>query len=534
MRAGRQMKVVLAGALLAGVGLVGTGPGMAATAADAEDSLSAAALRGRVVYHQGAGSRGAPRVARVGEHDIELPAASLPCASCHGADGLGRPESGIYPSRLDWGYLAQPDGHRHPATGRRHPPFDEPALKAALVAGIDPAGNRLDPIMPRYDLDDEDIADLVAYLREMGRDLDPGVSGARVRIATVLPGDGPLAALGESVAAVLRARFEALNAAGGLHGRTVELHVAAVGASSAEALEMARALAADATMFALLAVVAPGEEQALAELARTTGVPVVAPVTISSPPGEQLGGPVFFLYPDLVQQSVALLRHARAEHGAAAKLQLLAPDERLERRALAAARATGWETPLALGCPRNEMQFAALATRLAASEGPVLYLCGPGALTALLKRVEAAGAAHTWLAPGQFGDAGLFGLVVAQRARVRLALPSTPADLQGSRGESFLQLVDALQLDPRFLQAQMSAYAGAELVIEGLRLSGRALTRARFVDGLESVAGLQTGVSPPLSFRGGQRIGAAGAYVAQPQDTPGRYLQLGDWINGHY
>ena len=77
--------------------------------------------RGRQIYRDGASPSGGEIVALLGDANIELPASSVPCASCHGRDGRGRPEGGVAPSDLRWESLTRPYGVTHPG-GRTHPP----------------------------------------------------------------------------------------------------------------------------------------------------------------------------------------------------------------------------------------------------------------------------------------------------------------------------------------------------------------------------------------------------------------------------
>ena len=67
----------------------------------------------------------------------------------NGKDGKGRPEGGVTPSNLTWAALTTNyEGKRK--SGRTHPAYDERSLKKAITMGIDPAGNKLHPTMPKY------------------------------------------------------------------------------------------------------------------------------------------------------------------------------------------------------------------------------------------------------------------------------------------------------------------------------------------------------------------------------------------------
>ena len=92
------------------------------------------------------------------------------CVSCHGLDGRGGtpvPMGSAIPP--DISYYTLVNNHGGHGDGGSHRPYTEELIKRAIVRGIDPEGNRLDPTMPRWDMSDRDLADLIAYLKTFGR-----------------------------------------------------------------------------------------------------------------------------------------------------------------------------------------------------------------------------------------------------------------------------------------------------------------------------------------------------------------------------
>lgn len=172
--------------------------------------LTPAETRGRQIYRQGESEAGRAITARLG--DGEFGASIFPCATCHGADGRGVAEGSVEPADVRWGTLSTilvpPDGR-----GRRRPRYDDASFARALQHGVDAGGNRLSPVMPRYRMADADLADLVAYLKRLGDEPQPGVSGTVLRVATLDPRARP----------VLEAFFADVNADGGVHGRALQL-----------------------------------------------------------------------------------------------------------------------------------------------------------------------------------------------------------------------------------------------------------------------------------------------------------------------
>ena len=130
--------------------------------------------------------------------------APMPCATCHGRDGRGRPEGGVRPANLEWATLASASPSR--------PAYDEARLRRAITMGIDAGGRPLQPSMPRYRLWREDADDLVAWLRRLGTLRDPGIGDTTLRLHVA----GALHVL-------FRAWADEVNARGGIYARRLEI-----------------------------------------------------------------------------------------------------------------------------------------------------------------------------------------------------------------------------------------------------------------------------------------------------------------------
>ena len=119
----------------------------------------------------------------------------MACANCHGFDGRGKPEGGVLPSNITWEELTKSYGHTY-AGGRWHPAYAEHSLAQAIIDGVDPAGTQLAAAMPKYRMSREDLADLLAYLKRLADDSDPGITDTSIKVGTLLPMTGPLAEIG--------------------------------------------------------------------------------------------------------------------------------------------------------------------------------------------------------------------------------------------------------------------------------------------------------------------------------------------------
>jgi len=78
------------------------------------------------------------------------------CAACHGADGSG----GVH---LPGGAVSADLRHKALVTDMK-PPYTLALVERAVSTGIDSAGARLHPIMPRWRLSQDDLHDVASYV----------------------------------------------------------------------------------------------------------------------------------------------------------------------------------------------------------------------------------------------------------------------------------------------------------------------------------------------------------------------------------
>src|SRR5918992_2859875 len=164
--------------------------------------LTASERRGKQIYLRGESPSGREITTMLG--DIDVPASTVTCAGCHGLRGEGKTEGGVTAGNLTWTNMIKSYGHTHPS-GRKHGPFDEQLFTRSLVQGLDPAGNKLAVAMPRFEMAPEDMADLIAYLKRIDSEREPGLTETTVTVGTILPKHGPLAEIGAAMKDVLTA-----------------------------------------------------------------------------------------------------------------------------------------------------------------------------------------------------------------------------------------------------------------------------------------------------------------------------------------
>jgi ABC-type branched-subunit amino acid transport system substrate-binding protein len=506
---------------------------LAAPRAPAVEPLTPEQLAGRAIYLAGERPGGGGINAFVGGDPSPLPGASLPCAGCHGPDGRGRPEGGVVPPAIAWSELTGSRGHEH--RDRRHPAFDERSLGRAITEGVDPAGHPLSESMPRYSLSGPDLAALLAWLKVLERQAEPGLSVGVFRLATVLPaGAGRPGEVGEALLAALEAALAELNAGGGINGRRLELDVVRYDPARSSGVEALERRLERAPAFALLSGFVPGEEAALAELAERLAIPLVGPFGpyTAGAPGHwtfytlagigELGQVLVGWAGDrsglaLVDPSIAVLHPAGAPFEAAS----LAVTE--------AARRRGWKRLVHRALPAAGLDEAGAGALREAGVELLLVLGDDPVLASVLRAGESSGF-HPWvLAVGTLAARAAAGAPAAFEGRLRLAYPSLPLD-ESEAGRSRLERLAPPGAGARLRAVRASALLAVTALAEGLGRAGHAPTRAGLVERLESLSGFETGLSPPLGFGAQRRVGARGGYVVAVELASRTFRPASGWL----
>lgn len=525
----RTLKLVLVVFALACLAAFGAGAQSPAQDSTAPRALTEQERRGRAIYLRGESPSGREILAAVG--DLDVPSSTVTCAGCHGARGEGKTEGGVTAGNLVWSHLLKPYGHTHP-TGRKHGPFTESAFVRAVTAGVDPAGNNLLAAMPRYRMSAEDMADLIAYLKRIESDRDPGLTDAGIEVGVVIPSKGALAETGAAMRQVLAAYFEELNSRGGVYNRKVALR--------AFETPGAGAAAQSAPVFAYVGGISAGADAELAALAREQEVPVVGPSTLMPEAGTPPNRYVFYLLSGVAEQARALanfasskpeLKKARAAvvygEGALTAAAAAAAEEQLKK--------AGWGAVTKQALKQLGPDGAEAARRLRQEGAEAVFIFGAGgAEAALVKQAEAMGWSPHLFFLGVMDGRELLGTAPAAfKERIFLAFPTVPSDVTPAGLSEFRALLEKHKVEPSHTAAQLAAFAAARIFVEGLQRAGRDLTRERLLTALEGLYDFETGITPRITYGPNRRVGAAGAYVMTIDPEKKQFTPASGWVKAY-
>jgi ABC-type branched-subunit amino acid transport system substrate-binding protein len=488
--------------------------------------------RGKAFYLRGESATGHEITAMMGE--VDVPATTLTCAGCHGNRGEGRTEGGVTAGNMSWAYLTKPYGHTDEGA-RKHAAFTESSFVRALTSGFDPAGNKLAVAMPMYRMPQEDMANLIAYLKRIETDNDPGLTDDTIVLGTVLPEKTSLQGLAQSMGDVLQAYFAEINSRGGIYNRKIELRLM-YGDSKATVSNTKRLIEED-QVFAMVGGLTAGAEDGVAALTQEKEVPFVGPSTLLPQRALPLNRYVFYLLPGLKEQARALtIFAAKKSDPTKARAAIVSPDLDFNRSIVATIEEQAKKSSLNAVASKYYApdQFTAtqLVSELKQKGIDTVFLAGSGMeAAAMLKAAEAADWTPSFYLLGSLVGRNVSEAFSAKlKDMVFLAFPTVPADISAAGAAEYTALLQRNKLESTHAAAQASAIAAARILVHALELCGKDLSRERLVTALEGLYEYDTGLMPRITFGPNRRIGALGAYVVTIDTQKKLFPATVEWV----
>jgi ABC-type branched-subunit amino acid transport system substrate-binding protein len=501
-----------------------------------QDTLTPQERRGRQIYVQGTSPSGREILAYLGDASLEVPGSAMACANCHALNGEGKPEGGVIPSNLTWEALTKPYGVTHPG-GRTHPPYTERALELAITRGLDPAGNKLLNIMPRYQMSREDMADLIAYLRRLGKDSDPGVTESSISIGTIIPSRGDLAGMGEAIKAVTTAYFEEVNSQGGIYNRKIELKIAVTADTPAATSVNIKRFIQDEHVFAMTGAFTAGADRELTTLMSDLEVPLIGPLTLYPQVDHPLNRQVFYLLSGMDGQTRALVNFASQRlPDQKAVVLIVYPEGERSTGVMEATKdqcqKSGCGALQIFSYQRAHFDVPAFARKLSQTSANSVFFLGTGEdALALMKEADKLRWSPFLYLPGAAAGNQILDAPLSFNRKVFLSFPTSPADQTAEGIGEFRALAAKYKLPAQHLAMQVSVYSAAKLLVEGLKRAGKDISREKLIEALEGLNEYATGLTPAITYGPNRRIGAMGAYIVTINLEKKQFIPASPWVN---
>jgi ABC-type branched-subunit amino acid transport system substrate-binding protein len=468
-------------------------------------------MRGKQIYLSGTSVGKTPITATLGEDREPIPASTFPCVNCHTPNGRGKAEGGIVPSDITWAVLTKPYDLTS-STGRKRGPYTEHSLKRAITMGFDSSGNALGAAMPHFQMSQSDLADLIAYLKTLGTNTDPGLSENQIRIGVILP-PARLAEMRNAVDIVIRAYFEELNQQGGIFQRRIELRTIDYPEATDQRADKILDFLATQDVFALTSSFIAGSEDKLAPIFEQKKTPLIAAFTLDPPHSASPNPFVFYFNEGVSGEARALAAFAaKRSQAAGARMAIVYFENKLSRQFAdtveQSCKASGLSTPFRIALSAENDMTSAVSHRIIQAGYDFVFLLAPAPeILSSLQQAVGENSQTTFLIPGSLAQSEIVNSPLAQRGRIFVAVSAAQRGISGNAAEEYRRLAELHKLPAYRFSEQWAALAGAKILVEGLKRSGRNLDREALIKSLEELSNFDTGFAPSLSYGPNRRAG---------------------------
>jgi len=331
---------------------------------------------------------------------------------------------------------------------------------------------------------------LLALFSLTTRAAEVGVTDTEIRVGQFAAQTGPAAELGKRMQLGMLAQFNAVNAAGGINGRTIKLVARDDGYEPEKAIAAVKALIDEDKVFALVGSVGTPTTLAAVPAINAAGIPLIGPFTGAQGLREPFNRNLFHVRASYFDETERIVQHLTTlgitkiavfyQNDSYGKAGLEGVMRALARRNL--------KPTASVTVERNSVDVAAaLAAILKAAPEAVVQISAYKSCAALIKQAKAKGYGGQFFnvsfvgskaLADELGDVGA-GVTISQV----VPFPYIPSSAIVREYQQ--RMTEAGYKDFDF--SSMEGFLAAKVFTEGLRRAGRALTRDSLVTALESI-----------------------------------------------
>ena len=489
------------------------------------------------------------------EAGATLTGADAACVNCHRRSGLGSTEGRITIPPIAGPYLfiargksLEQQGVPFVDTERvNHEAYTDESLARAIREGVGANGKTLNYLMPRYQIDDAAMAELIGYLKDINVSPSPGVSPSVLHFATIITPDadpvkrrGMLAVMNQYFVdknnAMARTKAPTLYSSHTMMFRVErrwQLHVWELSGAPATWEAQLRKYLASQPVFAVISGLGGSNWEPVHRFCEARSLPCLFP-NVEAPVGHDSDFySVYFSRGVLLEAQLIARELAETREPIHTLVQVFRSGDVGEQaaRTLQAARTDAGQEVVnrVLKAHAASKDLAAALREVGPRDALVLWL-RPGDLSALEKVPPPT--SRVWIS-GEMGGLEQAPLPAGWREVTRMAYP---VDLPGRRVvrvDYALSWFRMRKIPLLAQQVQADTYLACGLLSETLNHMVDAFVRDYLIERVEMALDhrILTGYYPRLTLAPGQRFASKGGYIVRFSDPQGtRVAPLGEWI----
>ncbi len=451
---------------------------------------------GKYIYTKGIGSSDVKIMANMS--GVNVPATIMTCINCHNARGTGNPEGGIIPSNITWQALTKNYNVKR-QDGEMRSPYNEKSLRKVITTGIDPSGNRLHTTMPKYNMTRQDMDNLIAYLKVIGRgDHDTGLSQDRIKIGFALP-DVNETLKNTIIKNLVKAYTTEINQSGGIYNRKIEIK-----------FYSEKNLKNEDDVFILTGfndTYSTRNQTALALLSHSKEL-------LSF---NESSKNTFYLYPSIVSQSLSLVSYSNTllKNKDQTPVVLYYNNDfqkQVAHKIKAKLRSKFNVTPFVSEI--NEFNIDGIVNNNVIKTNQVLYFIGPYHIgNKLLKALNTKKLYPFIFLAGSISSLDILNAPLAFKNKIFIGYPTWISERKISGRKLFNKLKEKYALGTKWKKNQLDALIMLLTIEESLKRTGQNVNRELFHNELETLYEFSTGLMQPLTYAPNKHIGSTVMYI---------------------
>ncbi len=363
----------------------------------------------------------------------------------------------------------------------------------------------------------------------------PGVTDTEVVIGSFGPQDGPAGAYGV-IDRTIAAYFNMVNEQGGINGRKVRFIYENDSYAPAKTVAAVKKLVEEDKVFALVAGLGTANNLAVMDYLVQNNVPHVAPATGSTAMAVPLKKNVFAVQINYMTEGLLLTQYA-VEQLKAKKVAVFYQNDSFGKEGLDTVngelKKRGLPEAIGVSYEAADTNFASQALKLQTSgaDAVIIYAVPkPGA--SVIAEMGKLGYAPKLLSSAIINDPAIFDL--AGKAIDGLVIPAwIPAwdDLTNPEIVEYQAFMKKYAPKEQMGGFSLSGYVEAQVLSEGLKRTGKELTRDNFIKAMETIKDWDGSVLPSVSYSATDHAGVKTAYLQKADAAAKKWVSFTDWYS---
>jgi branched-chain amino acid transport system substrate-binding protein len=373
----------------------------------------------------------------------------------------------------------------------------------------------------------------VFCLIEIGR-AEIGVTDQSIKVGTVVDTTGPLTFYGSTIKAAIEAYFKMINAQGGIYGRRLELVQESDNYEPARSVAALKKIITRDRVFCFISNMGTGSVMAQVPIIEEEKIPLIGPVTsaafVKEPPKKYIFPTISTYDTHGMSMIDYIFNHLKISNP---KIGLIGSESLgplVEAGMEKEIKKFKSSIEMKVRFPDKEVDFSSHVIKLQkANVDPVVIVGIYGQTAKVLLEMQKLGWKPTVIVNASAADPKLLELsgAAGEGAFVQMAFAMYTDEAPGIR--EYRELMTKYAPDSQLSNfAMWGGFISAKLLAEGLRRTGKDVTREKLVNAMETITDFKTDVFPPISYGPKMRAGASGAYYAKIEG--GKLIKVKDWI----